>query len=118
MAARISLNPDISGPDLLRIVPNRHLLAVDDAMELMPQVPLWHLGRGKPARIEREYTFPDWKEAIAFVNAVSDVAELNQHHPDVELAYGRVVLSLHTHAVGGLTLNDFVLASKIDAIPT
>ena len=118
MASRISLNPDISGPDLLRIVPSRNLLAVDDAMDLMSQVPLWHLGRGKPARIEREYTFPDWREAVAFVNAVSEVAEANQHHPDVELAYGRVVVSLHTHAVGGLTLNDFVLASKLDAIPT
>ncbi len=118
MASRISLNPDISGPDLLRIVPDRHLLAVDDAMDLMPQVPLWHLGRGKPARIEREYTFPDWNEAMAFVNAVSEIAVANQHHPEVELSAGRVVLSLHTHAVGGLTLNDFVLASKIDAIPT
>jgi 4a-hydroxytetrahydrobiopterin dehydratase len=115
--SRISLNPDVSGPDLLRIVPTRTLLAVDDAMDLMPQVPKWRLGRGKPARIEREYEFADWKSAIAFVNAVSQLAEAEQHHPDVELAWGRVLLSLHTHAVGGLTLNDFVLASKIDAIP-
>lgn len=116
MSTRISLNPDVSGPELLRIVPNRTLLAVDDAMELMPQLPNWRVGRGKPARLEREYAFPDFASALAFVNAVGALAENEAHHPDIELSWGRVMISLHTHTVSGLTLNDFVLASKIDRL--
>jgi 4a-hydroxytetrahydrobiopterin dehydratase len=66
-------------------------------------------------RLVKEYRFRDWREALAFVNRVGEIAEREAHHPDVFLAWGRVRLELWTHAIGGLSENDFVLAAKADA---
>jgi 4a-hydroxytetrahydrobiopterin dehydratase len=64
--------------------------------------------------LEKEYRFPDFRAALAFVNRVGEVAEQEAHHPDVFLAWGRVRLVIFTHAIGGLHENDFVLAAKAD----
>lgn len=66
--------------------------------------------------IEKEFTFPDFKEALLFVNKVGEMAEEVQHHPDIMLSYGKVRISLTTHDVDGLTTKDFDLAKKIDEI--
>jgi 4a-hydroxytetrahydrobiopterin dehydratase len=66
----------------------------------------------------KTYTFPDFKAALAFVNHVGSVAELEQHHPDIELSWGKVVVRIWTHKIGGLSLNDFILAAKTDAYQT
>jgi len=67
-------------------------------------------------KIEKEYKFKDFKEALAFVNHVGKLAEEEGHHPDIYLYnWNRVKLTLMTHAIGGLSENDFILASKIDA---
>ena len=66
--------------------------------------------------IEREFRFPDFKEALAFVNRVGALAEEQGHHPDCCLAWGRVGVSIWTHKIDGLTENDFVLAAKIDEL--
>jgi 4a-hydroxytetrahydrobiopterin dehydratase len=63
--------------------------------------------------LSRIYTFTDFKEALAFTNRVGDLAEEEGHHPDIHLGWGKVEISLWTHAVDGLTKNDFVLAAKI-----
>ena len=66
--------------------------------------------------IEKEYKFKNFKEAIAFINKVGEIAEEEGHHPDISLHdWNKVKLSLTTHAIGGLSENDFILASKIDA---
>ena len=64
----------------------------------------------------REYEFSDFKSALAFVNKVGELAEAVNHHPDIELGWGRVKVSLTTHSEGGITDKDHSLARKIDAI--
>ena len=66
-------------------------------------------------KISKEYKFKDFIGAINFVNLVADIAEEEGHHPDIHVYYNKVVLELWTHAIGGLSENDFILAAKIDA---
>jgi len=66
--------------------------------------------------ITRTYKFPDFKSALAFVNRVGAVAEEQGHHPDIFLAWGKVEITIWTHAVNGLTESDFILAAKIDRL--
>lgn len=66
--------------------------------------------------IEKMHRFFDFKSALAFVNRVGDLAEEQGHHPDIELAWGRVGVKIWTHKIDGLTESDFVLAAKIDRL--
>jgi len=66
--------------------------------------------------LEKDFTFPDFTTALAFVNAVGAIAESQGHHPDVTLTYGKVGVKIWTHKIDGLTESDFILASKIDTI--
>ncbi|MFA5999686.1 MAG: 4a-hydroxytetrahydrobiopterin dehydratase [Candidatus Paceibacterota bacterium] len=65
--------------------------------------------------IFKEYKFKDFIGATNFVNKVAEMAEEEGHHPDIHIFYNKVVLELTTHAIGGLSENDFILATKIDA---
>jgi 4a-hydroxytetrahydrobiopterin dehydratase len=67
--------------------------------------------------LSKEITFPDFVTALAFVNEVGGLAEKEGHHPDISLSWGKVGIQLWTHAVGGLSQSDFVLAAKIDKLP-
>ncbi len=67
-------------------------------------------------KIVKLYEFPSFMPAIDFVNRIAPLAEKADHHPDISINYRRVTLSLSTHSEGGLTLKDFDLAQKIDAI--
>jgi 4a-hydroxytetrahydrobiopterin dehydratase len=62
--------------------------------------------------LEKEFTFPDFAQALAFTNRVGAIAEAEGHHPDIYLAWGKVRLTIWTHKVDGLTRADFVLAAK------
>jgi 4a-hydroxytetrahydrobiopterin dehydratase len=66
--------------------------------------------------IVRNYKFPDFRSALAFVNKVGNVAEEQGHHPDILLGWGKVEITTWTHAVDGLTESDFILAAKIDRL--
>ncbi len=66
----------------------------------------------------REFKFSDFKTALAFVNKVGAVAEQMNHHPDIELGWGRVKVSLTTHSKGNVTDKDRELAKKIDGLET
>jgi len=67
--------------------------------------------------IERNFKFKDFKEALTFVNKVGEIAEAEGHHPDINLyGWNKVCVTLSTHAIKGLSINDFVVASKIDLI--
>jgi len=83
------------------------------ACSLIPQVPGWEL-RG--VALERRFKFKDFRESMAFVNKVADLAEAEGHHPDIRISWNRVTLTLSTHAVKGLSENDFILAAKINAL--
>jgi len=66
--------------------------------------------------IHREFTFAGFRSAIAFVDRVADLAESAGHHPDIEIHYNRVYLSLSTHDAGGVTDKDVALAAEIDLV--
>jgi 4a-hydroxytetrahydrobiopterin dehydratase len=64
--------------------------------------------------LEKEYRFPDFAQALAFVNRIGAIAEEEGHHPDIALAWGKVGVTIWTHKIDGLTESDFVLAAKLD----
>ena len=81
---------------------------------LLAQLPGW---QNKDGSIEREYTFADYRATIAFVNAVANMAETENHHPDMMVAYRRCTLAYTTHYAGGaLSANDFICAAKADSL--
>jgi len=67
--------------------------------------------------LEKEFTFKDFAQALAFTNKVGAVAEEQGHHPDIYLAWGKVRITLWTHKIDGLTESDFVMAAKIEGLP-
>lgn len=67
-------------------------------------------------KIEKEWKFKDFKQALHFTNQIGEIAEAEGHHPDIFLAWGQVKVTLWTHAINGLSENDFILASQIDKI--
>ena len=67
--------------------------------------------------LRKEYHFPDFVTALAFVNRIGAVAEAEGHHPDLTLGWGKAGVEIFTHKVNGLTESDFILAAKIDALP-
>jgi 4a-hydroxytetrahydrobiopterin dehydratase len=66
--------------------------------------------------ITRSFKFPDFRQALAFVNKVGNLAEEQGHHPDIFLAWGKAEITTWTHAIDGLTESDFILAAKIDKL--
>ncbi|MDO8752149.1 MAG: 4a-hydroxytetrahydrobiopterin dehydratase [Candidatus Wolfebacteria bacterium] len=79
------------------------------------QVDGWELIHG--TKIKKEFSFKNFKEALVFVNKVGEVAEEEGHHPDIHLvSYKNVVIELWTHAIGGLSENDFIVAAKIEKL--
>lgn len=74
----------------------------------------WKVTSGK--KISKEYAFVNYKHTMVFVNRVADLAEEEGHHPDMHVHYGKVIIDLWTHAINGLSENDFILASKIDEL--
>jgi len=91
-------------------------LSSQASAELLTQIPKWQLDESALA-IERKYSFKNFVEAIAFINRVGVLAEEEQHHPDLHLTgYRKVKVVLTTHAIGGLSDNDFIVAAKIDSL--
>ncbi len=72
--------------------------------------------RERHTRLHKHHRFEDFKEAMRFVNAMADLAEAEGHHPDFTVHYDTVDVTLFTHAVGGLSENDFILAAKLDRL--
>ena len=90
-------------------------LGNDAACALLPRLaPGWQVVDGH--HLEREYSFPTYPEGAAFVQRASVVAEEQGHHPDLLLAWGRVTVTIWTHAIDGLSSNDFILAAKLDEL--
>jgi 4a-hydroxytetrahydrobiopterin dehydratase len=89
------------------------LIKAPELKERMKRIPEWELEK---KHIERTFEFDDFVDAIDFVNAVSEVAEEEEHHPDIDIRYNKVRLLLSTHSKGGLTELDFSLAERIDTL--
>ena len=82
-----------------------------EAEDLLREIPAWSIGE---RTIAREFRFTDFRQAMVFVNSVAEIANEQDHHPDVFISYNKVQLTLSTHKIGGLSLNDFIVAAKID----
>lgn len=92
-------------------------LTEGEAEALRTEVPDWRLvTRDGILRIERAFSFPDFRRALGFAVEVGELAEREQHHPDLHVAWGRVVVETWTHKIKGLHRNDFILAAKTDRI--
>jgi 4a-hydroxytetrahydrobiopterin dehydratase len=66
--------------------------------------------------LTKEFSFPDFRQALDFTNKVGELAEQQGHHPDIQLSWGKVGVTIWTHKIDGLTESDFVLAAKIDRL--
>ena len=85
-----------------------------EAEDYLAQVEGWILNE-EGTQISKEFKFADFIGAINFVNLIADLAEMEGHHPDIHVFYNKVRLDLSTHAIKGLSENDFILAAKINA---
>src|SRR5437868_4659319 len=107
LAAKKCLPSDELGPKYTRSAAQKQLKSFSGWQ-------LTHAGQ----RIRKEWSAKDFSTAMKFFNAVAKVAEQQDHHPDLHLEnYRRVSIELSTHAIGGLSENDFILAAKIDRLP-
>ena len=109
--------PDTTPLDQRSCVPCRGgipPLGAGDVGRLLAQLDGWEVVRGH--HLHKVSRFADFAGALAFVNRVGAVAEAQQHHPDLLLAWGKVEVTIWTHKIDGLTESDFVLAAKIDAL--
>jgi 4a-hydroxytetrahydrobiopterin dehydratase len=89
----------------------------DDAKRQVEKLPGWQLSADAKS-IRKEWVVKDFMTAIQFFNAVAEIAEADDHHPDLHLSgYRKMAIELSTHAIKGLSENDFILAAKIDQVP-
>ncbi|MGA8074412.1 MAG: 4a-hydroxytetrahydrobiopterin dehydratase [Candidatus Acidiferrales bacterium] len=89
-------------------------LAGEELAKLSREVPQWKIVDGH--HIVRSFAFPDFVQALAFVNKVGAIAEEQGHHPDIFLTWGKADVTTWTHKINGLTESDFILAAKIDRL--
>ena len=89
------------------------LLNNQDIKDWLKKLPEWDLDK---KQIERVFEFDDFTRAMDFVNSVAEIAEEDEHHPDIDIRYNKVRIALSTHAEGGLTDLDFEVAEKIDTL--
>jgi 4a-hydroxytetrahydrobiopterin dehydratase len=91
-------------------------LSRNDFEVYLEQVQNWSIVEND-TKMEREYEFKDFKEALDFVNRAGEIAEEEGHHPNIFIHdWNKVKMILYTHAIGGLSINDFVVAVKIDQL--
>ena len=88
-------------------------LAMEQANALLNQIPSWSIKNG---HVFKQFKFKNFKESMEFVNKVAEIAELENHHPNITISYNRVGIELWTHAINGLSENDFIIPAKIDKI--
>lgn len=89
-------------------------LTNEEIEPLIKQLSGWAVD--KNSKITKEFKFKNFKEAVAFVNSITKIAEEEGHHPDLYVSYGKVIVHIWTHKINGLTESDFILAAKIDKI--
>jgi 4a-hydroxytetrahydrobiopterin dehydratase len=92
-----------------------HALDETQAAELLTRVPGWRL-RDDGKAIVKDFKFADFHHTLGFINAVGFMANHEDHHPDLEAGYGHCQVLWSTHDVGGLSLNDFICAARVEAL--
>ncbi len=91
-------------------------LEAHSAEQLLAKLSGWQLEMDSPSRITKSYHFKNYHETMAFVDAIAWVSHREDHHPDLTVSYNACKVSYTTHAIGGLSENDFICAAKIDAL--
>lgn len=91
-------------------------LSKEEAENLLGEVDGWGLVEDGYLHLIKEFKFKDFVEAMEFVNKVAKLAESEGHHPNFDIRWNKVILDLWTHAISGLSENDFILAVKINAL--
>ena len=87
--------------------------------KLLIHIPKWQQGlsqKDSEQQLYRTYSFDNFQQTMNFVNRVAEIAETQDHHPNMEISYNRCKISYNTHTVSGITENDFICAAHIDAI--
>lgn len=90
-------------------------LTVEEAVRFSRNVPAWRVGYDS-TRLVRDFKFKNYAAALAFVNAISLIAEAEGHHPDICFGWGYATVTLYTHKIKGLHENDFIMAAKFDRV--
>jgi 4a-hydroxytetrahydrobiopterin dehydratase len=90
-----------------------HRVSAAQSAELLAQVASWRI---EDAALQRDFRFADFHQTMAFVNALAWVAHQQDHHPDLSVGYNYCRVLFTTHDVGGLSLNDFICAARVDAL--
>ncbi len=90
-------------------------LTREQAEDYLKRTPDWTIVEDK--KIERVFKFKNFIQAMDFANKIAEIAESENHHPDLHISWGKVRVEISTHAIGGLSINDFILAAKIDKLP-
>lgn len=92
-------------------------LTAEQSKSCLPALPGWTLAADAKS-LRRDYLMKDFMAAVDFIRRVAEIAEAEDHHPDLHLTgYRRLAVELSTHAIGGLSENDFILAAKIERLP-
>ncbi|MBU0589655.1 MAG: 4a-hydroxytetrahydrobiopterin dehydratase [Gammaproteobacteria bacterium] len=95
----------------------RRALTPTEVVSSLAKVEAWKLsGDGQNVAIEKTYSFANYHETMAFVNAVAFIAHVQDHHPELSVSYSRCVVRFNTHDVQGLSLTDFDCAAQVDAL--
>ena len=103
---------DLAARDVRKGAPKLDREAIEAALAALPG---WSVAG---AALRKDYRFADWRATIAFVNAVADLADRVDHHPDLVAGWGRCAVAWSTHAAGGITENDLVCAARTEALAT
>ena len=90
-------------------------LTADEIRPFLAKIPKWKLNESNTT-ITRSFSFKDFHETMGFVNKVADISNHENHHPDMKVGYDYCVIEYSTHAIGGLSENDFICAAKVDEI--
>ncbi|MDP2368329.1 4a-hydroxytetrahydrobiopterin dehydratase [Rhodoferax sp.] len=88
-------------------------MSTAEVTQQLARTPGWALADGA---IQKNFDFADYHHTMAFVNAVARVAHVEDHHPELVVSYNRCTVRFNTHSVGGISVNDFICAAKVDAL--
>ena len=94
---------------------NTPKLSLDEIHKQLSKINIWNLNDNKEM-IFKKFKFKNFKKTINFINLIANISEEEGHHPDITFGYGYCLIMIHTHAIKGLSINDFILAAKIDNI--
>ena len=94
---------------------NTPKLSLDEIHKQLSKINIWNLNDNKEM-IFKKFKFKNFKKTINFINLIANISEEEGHHPDITFGYGYCLIMIHTHAIKALSINDFILAAKIDNI--